>query len=458
MMGLFGTVAALEERRKDQYPLIRIATCNEEIQTIGRFRYRQYVEEKRKPYTNVANGVFLDEVDSESVNFFSMDDDHPICAVRLTTAICGLSDPQLRHLVRAYEGSVEIDEIVLCSRFTTAKHLSARRRINQLLELTYEVGSRAGAKQCRLGTRPELCSIFERFGFHRKTLYSDPVVGQLMAMELDLHDYEHMSRIKSPLLSVARYLEDSMHVKSSEYETILACVRDAQTRFAELLESYLVNHGTTVQQYARFLSMEYHLTKGVQRYFLNIASHGDLAKRRQLRAFLVRFANEEELHYLVAANDLHQLGKKPTSMPFDAELWHAYFEKVTSLRPFVRLGAACILENISAGLARPWVKKALQGSFLTPQNTKFLVLHQHEVLPHGDQILEAVKSAELEPRHFADLVHGARRGTILYLRLAEWALKPDSLGALADQTDQAFDEEEEERVAAFEMKELEHEY
>jgi hypothetical protein len=30
----------------------------------------------------------------------------------------------------------------------------------------------------------------------------------------------------------------------------------------------------------------------------------------------------------------------------------------------------------------------------------FLVLHQHESLPHGDQILSAIESGELEPRHY----------------------------------------------------------
>jgi len=66
---------------------------------------------------------------------------------------------------------------------------------------------------------------------------------------------------------------------------------------------------------------------------------------------------------------------------------------VVTERPFVRLGAATILENISGGRAKPWVQKALRGDFLTRGNTKFLVLHQHEALPHGDQILEAIAEA-----------------------------------------------------------------
>jgi hypothetical protein len=90
---------------------------------------------------------------------------------------------------------------------------------------------------------------------------------------------------------------------------------------------------------------------------------------------------------------------RPMAMPLDVELWHSYFTGIVVDRPFVRLGAAAILENISDGPAKEWVRKALQGSFLTRDNTKFLVLHQHEVLPHGNQILAAIEEGGLEPRH-----------------------------------------------------------
>lgn len=236
---------------------------------------------------------------------------------------------------------------------------------------------------------------------------------------------------------------------------IETCIADAQALFAELLESYLKNGGaTSVDQYIRYLSFQYHLTRGVQRYFLAAAAHPDLARRRRLRAFLVNFANEEELHYLVAANDLHHLGLKPLPAPFDVELWHTYFDRIVAERPFVRLGAATILENISAGVARPWVKQALSGPFLTRENTKFLVLHQHEALPHGDQIMEALAGAALEERHLADLEEGARKGTVLYLRMAEWAIRPAGLASLCDHDGDDIATSELERIRTFKMSEL----
>jgi len=231
-------------------------------------------------------------------------------------------------------------------------------------------------------------------------------------------------------------------------------IADAQKIFAQLLRSYLDHHDTTVDQYIRYLSFQYHLTKDVQRYFMAIAAHPDLAKRRRLREFLYRFANEEELHYLVAANDLDKLGLNPLPMPFDVELWHAYFRSIVNERPFVRLGAATVLENISDGEAKPWVKKALRGPYLTAENTKFLFLHQHDVLPHGAQILDAIAEAHLEERHFDNLIDGARKGIVLYLRMAEWAVKPDSLATLADQDTITLGTHEAERIRDFKMDEL----
>lgn len=236
--------------------------------------------------------------------------------------------------------------------------------------------------------------------------------------------------------------------------TLNECIVEAQGRFAGLLAATLCEHPTTRQQYERYLSFQYHLTKDVQVYFLAIAAHRDLARRRKLREFLYHFANEEELHYLVAAKDLAALGLVPAPISIDVELWHAYFRSVVHQRPFVRLGAAAILENISAGSAREWVKKALRGDFLDRSNTKFVVLHQHETLPHGMAILEALAAADLEPRHVDDLVEGARKGTVLYLRMAEWALRADSMARICDGASASITDIEARRIAEFDEREL----
>lgn len=181
--------------------------------------------------------------------------------------------------------------------------------------------------------------------------------------------------------------------------------------------------GLNIDQYTRFLSMQYHLTKNVQRVFLNIAGHPDLARRRAFREFLCNFANEEELHFEIAKKDLESLGREILPVNLDIELWWAYFNSIINERPFVRLGATCILENLGSG-PNPVLDKLIESAnFLTKTNTRFLQIHRHgNELPHGDQILEALQNARLDTNHWNDLYEGSVKATVMYLRFVEWVL------------------------------------
>jgi hypothetical protein len=221
--------------------------------------------------------------------------------------------------------------------------------------------------------------------------------------------------------------------EGSQLAPLRTQIATSQALFAQLLESAVRTGPVSVEQYCRYLSMQYHLTKDVQAYFFAVAANSALARRRKLRRFLCEFANEEELHYLVAANDLLAFGRRPLAVPFDVTLWHSYFRSVVTTRPFLRLGAAAILENLSAGVAREPARRALSAPFMTRDNTKFLVLHQHETNPHGDQILAALEAGSLSPAELSDLFLGARQGTVLYLRMARWAVDETEISACADQ-------------------------
>jgi hypothetical protein len=241
---------------------------------------------------------------------------------------------------------------------------------------------------------------------------------------------------------------------TNQLPELQAICNEASDKFALLLRTHC-GGGLTAEMYQRFLSMEYHLTRDVQRYFMTAAAHHDMVAYKRLRAFLLKFAAEEELHYVVAANDLREMGLPILDTPFDVALWHSYFKHEVVHRPFVRLGAACVLENLSNPQTRDMQRNLLKAAFLTPRNTKFLVLHMHESLPHGEQILDAMGCENLQPRHLGDLLLGARRGATVYLRAAEWALDKFCLAAWSDSA-QPFEIEHEEalRIAEFQMSQL----
>ena len=203
---------------------------------------------------------------------------------------------------------------------------------------------------------------------------------------------------------------------------ILSVIERAQEKCRKIILDVEQTGGLTRDRYVRLLSMQSHLTRGVQKHFFRIAGHPDLGKKPALRKFLVRFAHEEEFHFQLAEQDLRRMGAEPLGVMLDVKLWWAFFDSIIDEKPFMRLGATCILENITAG-SRDELRRVLgSASFLNKSNTMFIEIHQHEGLPHGDQILEALEQADLNEWQLADLKEGARMGSVLFLRLLDWAL------------------------------------
>jgi hypothetical protein len=210
-------------------------------------------------------------------------------------------------------------------------------------------------------------------------------------------------------------------------ERVLEVVERAKRIFHQRLLELQEQGGMTEEIYVRYLTFQYHLTKGVQRPFLMVAAHPRLAGKRKLREFLFRFGLEEEPHYKVAEIDLQRMGKKPRACPLDVSLWWAYFDQIVLHRPLVRLGATCVLENLGAGAGDLGHHLLDSAPFLNPGNTRFLHIHFHEALPHGDQIVGALQSVTLDEDEIDDLVEGANIGSIFYMRMVDWALSTDPL-------------------------------
>ena len=213
---------------------------------------------------------------------------------------------------------------------------------------------------------------------------------------------------------------------------ILKIIEKAQSDFQSQLSLSVETGGLSPERYQRFLSMQYHLTNGVQKHFFAIAANPEMANRKNLRKFLLNFGDEEESHYLIAKKDLDNSKLSLLPANLDVQLWWAFFDSVIAERPFVRLGATCILENISVG-SNSIIQSLLQNAkHLNPRNTRFLVIHQHEELPHGAQIIEALTTAKLSASQLHDLEEGAQIGRTMYLRLFSWVLNGEEICGAKD--------------------------
>jgi hypothetical protein len=207
--------------------------------------------------------------------------------------------------------------------------------------------------------------------------------------------------------------------------SLLSVLELGRTDFKSKVDKILhLQGGFSLAQYSAFLGMQVHLTKEVQRYFFRIAAHPDILSRTRLRSFAINFGIEEAPHYEIAIKDIEELGQSLCAIPFWVEAWHAYFFSIVDARPFVRLGAACFLENV-ATTSSVSIEVLLKGTrFLTPKNTRFIAIHKHEStnLNHGEQILEEMEAANLIECHWADLTEGAEKARILYGQMCDWAM------------------------------------
>jgi hypothetical protein len=209
---------------------------------------------------------------------------------------------------------------------------------------------------------------------------------------------------------------------------VMSRIEKAQEMFRERILHMQQNGGLTRDRYIRFLSMQYHLTKGVQRHFYMVASNSCMAKKKELRNWLVHFAQEEEFHFDVARLDLKALGAEPVEMPLDTKLWWLYYNSIVEDFPFIRLGGTCILENVSTaadGILQSMMENA---GFLNQKSIRFVTIHRHGPnLDHGNQVLKMLEGAKLSSSEYADLIHGTEVTTTFYLRAVHWVTTGEPL-------------------------------
>lgn len=213
-------------------------------------------------------------------------------------------------------------------------------------------------------------------------------------------------------------------MSAAGFSDVVTGVKRSQDRFRDRLRQLIEESGGLSQeQYVRYLSMQFHLTNGVQRHFFQAAAHPDIVVRKHLREFLLRFGVEEEPHFQIAQKDLQNMKREPLPKPFDVHIWWMFFDSIIKERPFIRLGATCVLENLSDGAKDEVNHIFSNASYITPKNFRFFAIHKHEDnLNHGEQILEAIKTAKLDDAEFRDVTYGITVGTEMYMRMVDWIL------------------------------------
>jgi hypothetical protein len=205
----------------------------------------------------------------------------------------------------------------------------------------------------------------------------------------------------------------------------LANIEQAQNNFKDFLEKVAARspNGVEKNHYCRYLSMQYNLVRGVQKHFYRLAANPDVRQYKALPSFLLSFADEEELHYKIAEQDLLALNAKPLPPNLDVKLWWLYFDSVIDSRPFVRLGATCILENIAAKSDNLIMSLIKNSTYLNLDNTKFIQVHRHQENDHGNNIIEIINGSDLKSTHVVDLEEGTDVASKFFMRFMGWSFE-----------------------------------
>ena len=97
-------------------------------------------------------------------------------------------------------------------------------------------------------------------------------------------------------------------------------------------------------------------------------------------------------------------------------------------RPFIRSGVICILENIADGSSEILDHLIKKSAFLNPKNLRFLTIHRHGPnLDHGSQIIHALAEANLTEDEYKDVITGAEKALVFYMRLTHWIISGKEL-------------------------------
>jgi predicted GNAT family N-acyltransferase len=362
---------------------VRTARTDEERERIYRFRYAVYVEEMGKPAERDAREKrrLCDGLDAWGTHLYLGADDEVKGCLRVARGDDGPWAPwyEEAYAISKFTQAWSPEALSFSGRLMVEKRQRGLATATALTLAAYRIGREWEVSFNFIHTAEKLVPFFEHLGFRRyKDGFQDGSVGWRIPMVLLIRDHEHLRRVGSPFSRLAvRYpsdltptewleqtfpearelsllkpksimpeiqLDAEQPTRLQEFQPVLAVIQVAQQEFRKLLLAMRETGGVTRERYVRYLSMQYHLTKEVQRPFMAIAAHPVLARRKKLRDFLYAFALEEEPHFAVAADDLDNLGEKPLPIPFDTELWWAYFNSAIGTRPFVRLGAACVLE------------------------------------------------------------------------------------------------------------------
>ncbi len=186
---------------------ILLATSQDELEAIYRFRYAIYIEEMGKPMPGADHErrELRDELDARATQLFVKRDGEIAGTVRIVWGADGIP--------ANYAGWYGLEQFMGFSSAAfsfTGRMMVAQKHRNGPLSMAlakeaYRLGCERGIAFDFIHTTPPLIPLFERLGHRRFTdNFVDPDLGPRTPMALVLSDYKHLEKCSSPFLNIYR--------------------------------------------------------------------------------------------------------------------------------------------------------------------------------------------------------------------------------------------------------------
>ena len=191
---------------------VHAARTDEEKHRVDRFRYETFVEEMGGESVHAEHSTKLlkDELDEHAIQLYLTADDQIAIAVQVYAS-------DRKGVPEAMAKNFNLDEFEeftgnvfsFTSWLTVAKDWQRSKIASALLGAAYKVARRSGSRFDFCACAPSRVQMYQRLGYRQYTEnFVDDDEGYLMPLVLLTEDETHLRAVKSPLLNLARELNN----------------------------------------------------------------------------------------------------------------------------------------------------------------------------------------------------------------------------------------------------------
>jgi CRP-like cAMP-binding protein/GNAT superfamily N-acetyltransferase len=236
---------------------LHTASTQAEKEEIFRLRYEVYIEEmdgaRRHQEADSLSRQFRDDWDDQGYHLYVRQGDTIVGCIRGNIRIDGPLECEEGFALEQFAPAFP-DHVGIVSRLALHPKVRGNAVLKHLMKLMYETFREKGIRFAFLDCHPKLIPLYSRLGFRiYRPGFKHPKYTFVIPMVLVMDDLEHLQRVGSPFVSIARRLphsNESRDLLLSRFPAVSHTFVSADengTAFSGLLRSTLVGPAAAVK-------------------------------------------------------------------------------------------------------------------------------------------------------------------------------------------------------------------